>query len=65
MYSRTLSLFHEAREALDRCMKDGGWVFLQNIHLMSGWVKALERKLEGSQDPDTHKDFRCFLREPL
>jgi len=50
-----------AEEALDRCMKDGGWVFLQNIHLMSGWVKALERKLEGSQDPDTHKDFRCFL----
>ena len=50
-----------AEEALDRCMKDGGWVFLQNIHLMSGWVKALERKLEGSFDPDTNKDFRCFL----
>lgn len=50
-----------AEAALDRCMKEGGWVFLQNIHLMSGWVKALERKLEGSQDPDTNKDFRCFL----
>jgi len=50
-----------AEAALDRCMKDGGWVFLQNIHLMSGWVKALERKLEGSQDPDTNKDFRCYL----
>jgi len=50
-----------AEEALDRCMKQGGWVFLQNIHLMSGWVKALERKLEASQDPDTNKDFRCFL----
>eukprot|EP00961_Rhodomonas_salina_P253644 3427861-Rhodomonas_salina.1 len=50
-----------AEQALDRCMKEGGWVFLQNIHLMSQWVKKLERKLEASQDPDTHKDFRCFL----
>ena len=49
-----------AEEALDRCMKQGGWVFLQNIHLMSGWVKALERKLEASQE-GAHDDFRCFL----
>jgi len=48
-----------AEEALDRCMKEGGWVFLQNIHLMSTWVKALERKLEGSTE--AHFDFRCFL----
>jgi len=49
-----------AEEALDRCMKDGGWVFLQNIHLMSMWVKSLERKLEQSQE-GAHADFRCFL----
>jgi len=49
-----------AEEALDRCMKEGGWVFLQNIHLMSMWVKALERKLEQSQE-GAHPDFRCFL----
>jgi dynein heavy chain len=49
-----------AEEALDRCMKEGGWVFLQNIHLMSLWVKALERKLEQSQE-GAHPDFRCFL----
>mmetsp|Transcript_31209 Transcript_31209/g.79123 ORF Transcript_31209/g.79123 Transcript_31209/m.79123 type:complete len:3875 (-) Transcript_31209:127-11751(-) len=49
-----------AEEALDRCMKEGGWVFLQNIHLMSMWVKALERKLEQSQE-GAHADFRCFL----
>ena len=36
-------------------------MFLQNILLMSMWVKTLERKLESSQDPETHKDFRCFL----
>ena len=50
-----------AVQALDRCMKEGGWVFLQNIHLMSLWVKDLERKLEQSFEPDTNKDFRCFL----
>ena len=49
-----------AEEALDRCMKEGGWVFLQNIHLMSLWVKNLERKLEQSQE-GSHFDFRCFL----
>ena len=49
-----------AEEALDRCIKEGGWVFLQNIHLMSMWVKQLERKLEGSQE-GAHPDFRCFL----
>ena len=41
-------------------MKEGGWVFLQNIHLMSLWVKNLERKLEQSQE-GSHFDFRCFL----
>jgi len=49
-----------AEEALDRCIKQGGWVFLQNIHLMSLWVKNLERKLEASQE-GAHPDFRCFL----
>ena len=49
-----------AEEALERCIKQGGWVFLQNIHLMSLWVKALERKLEASQE-GAHPDFRCFL----
>ena len=42
-------------------MRGVRWVFLQNIHLMSLWVKTLERKLEQSFEPDTHKDFRCFL----
>jgi hypothetical protein len=37
-----------AEEALDRCIKKGGWVFFQNIHLMSMWVKQFERNLEGS-----------------
>jgi chromosomal replication initiator protein len=27
-------------------MKEGGWVFLDNVHLMQGWIPRLERKLE-------------------
>jgi len=49
-----------AEKALERCMKEGGWVFLQNIHLMSLWVKTLERKLEQAQE-GANPDFRCFL----
>jgi len=49
-----------AEEALERCIKEGGWVFLQNIHLMSMWVKQLEKSLEASQE-GAHPDFRCFL----
>ena len=49
-----------AQEAIERCIKQGGWVFLQNIHLMSLWVKQLERMLEASQE-GAHPDFRCFL----
>ncbi len=35
-----------AEQAMDTCMKNGGRVFLQNIHLMSVWINVLERKLE-------------------
>jgi len=46
-----------AEQALDTKMKEGGWVLLQNIHLMTTWVGTLERKLESK----AHADFRCFL----
>jgi dynein heavy chain len=35
-----------AEACLDRCTEQGGWVFLQNVHLMQSWLPALERKLE-------------------
>jgi dynein heavy chain, axonemal len=50
-----------AEQAMDLCMKNGGWVFLQNIHLMSVWIKALERKLESTGGEGVHPDFRVFL----
>lgn len=38
----------------------GDWIFLQNCHLMTEWMKDLERELDETM-PITHKDFRCFL----
>eukprot|EP00741_Cyanophora_paradoxa_P004754 tig00000828_g4612.t1 len=54
-----------AEAALDELARQGGWVFLQNIHLMQRWLPALERKLEACAE-GAHADFRCFLSaEPL
>lgn len=39
---------------------EGGWVMLQNCHLMSSWVPKLERLLEVVSE-DAHEDFRCFI----
>jgi dynein heavy chain len=36
----------------------GGWVFLQNVHLMQTWLPTLEEKLE-TLTP--HQDFRVFI----
>jgi dynein heavy chain len=40
--------------------KNGGWVMLQNCHLMQSWVPRLERLLEVVQET-AHPDFRCFI----
>jgi len=40
--------------------KNGGWVMLQNCHLMQSWVPKLERLLEVVQE-NAHPDFRCFI----
>jgi dynein heavy chain len=45
---------------LDRFTREGGWAFLQNVHLMQGWLPMLERKLEIAQEVG-HEDFRCFV----
>lgn len=49
-----------AEEELDRAYKHGGWVVLQNIHLMQKWLPTLERKLE-KLSVGSHKDFRVYL----
>ena len=54
-----------AEACLDQYMKEGGWVFLDNVHLMQGWVRNLERKLEIAAE-NAHADFRCFFSaEPI
>jgi len=54
-----------AEAALDEYTQHGGWVFLDNMHLMKAWVPKLERKLEIAAESG-HKDFRCFFSaEPI
>ena len=38
----------------------GGWVFLQNVHLMDHWLKRFELELE-IVSATAHQDFRCFI----
>ena len=49
-----------AENMLEQFAKEGGWLFLQNVHLMESWLPKLERKLEIAAE-DGHDDFRCFL----
>ena len=48
-----------------RCISQGGWVFLDNLHLMQGWIPRLERKLEIAAE-SAHPGFQCFFSaEPI
>ena len=49
-----------AEKLLEDFGKTGGWVFLDNIHLMQSWLPKLERALE-IQAETAHDDFRVFL----
>eukprot|EP00744_Colponema_vietnamica_P001609 GILI01002651.1.p1 GENE.GILI01002651.1~~GILI01002651.1.p1 ORF type:complete len:1110 (-),score=404.88 GILI01002651.1:160-3150(-) len=49
-----------AELALTTAAKEGGWVMLQNVHLMQTWLKTLERSLEVCAE-SAHADFRCFI----
>ena len=49
-----------AEAIVERYAKNGGWVMLQNCHLMSSWVPSLERLLEVVQE-GAHDDFRCYI----
>lgn len=47
-----------ADETIKRLGKAGGWLFLQNVHLMQTWLPTLDEKLE-TLNP--HKNFRVFI----
>lgn len=47
-----------ADATLKRMSEVGGWLFLQNVHLMQTWLPTLEEKME-TLNP--HANFRVFL----
>ncbi|KAJ1558852.1 Dynein heavy chain 9, axonemal [Nowakowskiella sp. JEL0078] len=49
-----------AEQKLEMAHKQGGWVMLQNIHLVAKWLPVLEKKLE-QLSIGAHDDFRVFL----
>ncbi|ESO12478.1 hypothetical protein HELRODRAFT_155577 [Helobdella robusta] len=49
-----------AEDAMEKASKSGHWVVLQNIHLVSRWLPALEKLLE-QYSLESHADFRVFI----
>lgn len=49
-----------AEKVIDDFSITGGWVYLDNVHLMSKWISTLERKLEVCAE-SAHENFRCFM----
>jgi dynein heavy chain len=49
-----------AENMLEKMSQKGGWVMLQNVHLMQSWLTKLDRKLEVCAET-AHQDFRCFV----
>ena len=49
-----------AMNCLKKFVQEGGWLMLQNVHLMQSWLPLLERQLE-LESPNAHDDFRCFI----
>ena len=42
-------------------MVGGHWVFLANCHLMTTWLPALDKIVEGLEAKKPHPDFRLWL----
>eukprot|EP00636_Phaeomonas_parva_P006063 CAMPEP_0118852082 /NCGR_PEP_ID=MMETSP1163-20130328/1251_1 /TAXON_ID=124430 /ORGANISM="Phaeomonas parva, Strain CCMP2877" /LENGTH=843 /DNA_ID=CAMNT_0006784483 /DNA_START=11 /DNA_END=2542 /DNA_ORIENTATION=+ len=51
---------HHAENIMRKMAQDGGWVFLQNVHLMQTWLPTLNRTLEIVVE-NCNPNFRCFL----
>ncbi|KAJ3292200.1 hypothetical protein HDU79_001606 [Rhizoclosmatium sp. JEL0117] len=49
-----------AEQKLDIAYRDGGWVMLENIHLVAKWLPILEKKLE-ALSIGSNPNFRVYL----
>lgn len=52
-----------AQKLIDRAMKEGNWVCLQNVHLCESWMPKLQKIVEslGLSDSQVHESFRLML----
>ena len=51
----------KAINALQNAAKNGDWIMVQNVHLMTDWMKDFERELEIVIENDCNPSFRCFI----
>ncbi len=49
------------QRALNHSRSQGNWVFLANCHLMTSWLPALDKLVEGLEAKQPHPNFRLWL----
>ena len=49
-----------ANKQLVECAEKGKWIMLQNVHLMTKWLRKFENDLE-KVSQTAHPEFRCFI----